>query len=84
MIKKVLMVSTIVFSIIVLVLISAVASATSFTLNSWEVRDDDGYPSIYLNFDVTDDVELRLLDPEGLKIDYVYIDKYQHGQHLLF
>ncbi|RLF42756.1 MAG: hypothetical protein DRN18_01815 [Thermoplasmata archaeon] len=82
MIKKVLMVSAIVFSIIVLVLISAVASATSFTLNSWEVRDDDGYPSIYLNFDVTDDVELRLLDPEGLKIDYVYIDKYQHGIYL--
>ena len=51
-----------------MIMLSGNASATTFTMNSWEVRDDDGYPSLLIKFDVIDSVELIMLDPNGVQV----------------
>jgi len=58
------------------------ATEVSFTLNSWEVKDDSGYPSIYLNFDVTDSVTMQLTNPEGVQADYDYVNAAEHGVYM--
>jgi hypothetical protein len=41
-----------------------------FTLNSWNLYDDGGTPSIFIRFDVSDEVLAHLLNPDGIEIDY--------------
>jgi hypothetical protein len=54
---------------------SGKALAVDFTLSSWEVVNDSGYPGLLLTFDITDDVEMRLNDPDGVEVDYQYVDQ---------
>ena len=63
-------------------MLSENASAQEFTLNSWEVADDDGYPSLLIKFDVTDSAEMQLTDPDGVKVDYEYVDVFEHGVYM--
>jgi hypothetical protein len=58
------------------------ALAVDFTLRSWEVVNDGGYPSLLLAFDITDDVEMRLIDPDGAEADYEYVDKSTHSAYM--
>jgi hypothetical protein len=62
--------------------LSSRALAVGFTLSSWEVEDDGGYPSLLLAFDITDDVEMRLIDPDGAEADYEYVDKSTHAVYM--
>ncbi len=73
--------SIVLITLISLVFISSLATAT-FTLNSWEVVDHYGYPSIYITFNTTESLYVRLIAPDGTTADTTYIDKYEHGLYL--
>lgn len=39
-----------------------------FTLKSWEIIDKDGYTCLYINFDVSDNAEMRVFNPDNEQI----------------
>ena len=53
-------------------LFSTDIGTTSFSLNSWYVCDDDGFPGINLVFSCSDYVIIKLFDPNNVQIDSDY------------
>ena len=68
-----------IFSIIILPL---KIFAQDFTLNSWEVADDDGYTSLLIKFDVTDSVKMQVNDPDGVAVDTEYVDEFDDAVYI--
>jgi len=62
--------------------ILTIANTATFTLKSWEVIDDDGYPGLLIKFDVTENVELTMLNPDGVQVDWDYVDETEHGVNI--
>ena len=56
--------------------------AQDFTLNSWEVADDDGYASLLIKFDVTDSVRMQVNDPDGVEVDTEYVDEFDDAVYI--
>ena len=42
--------------------------STTFKLNSWEITDKDGYTCLFINFDVSDNAEIRVFNPDNEQI----------------
>ena len=56
--------------------LEGIFGGTSFKLNAYSIVDDDGFPSIYMEFSANDKVTLLMLKPDGSLIDseYYYSD----------
>lgn len=51
---------------------------TTFSLNSWNVCDDDGFPGISLTFSCSDTVTVKLLGPDSRLLDSDFFFKGDH------
>ena len=55
---------------------------TTFSLNSWKIDDDEGFPGIFINFSCSDTVTVKLLDPNSIILDSNYFLRGQAETHL--
>lgn len=48
--------------------LEAEETIATFTLNSWEITDKEGYTCLYIDFDVTDNAKIRIFNPNNEQI----------------
>ena len=45
---------------------------TTFSMNRWNIVDDNGFPGLYLNFSCSDRITVEFLDPNNVLVDSDY------------